>query len=258
MQTSVQNESAVRMWSGKLLINDSNVGLLDNATLNVVWNVAEITASNWKLPPRKKPEEITFSADLYEIDLSVLQEIDKHGVLSSTTGTETSTSDEISSWFDTDKTYVLENQNGDGTQPTITEVSGTTDGVLAEWDDYYIVEDNNGDFAIVFEDTTEATSLSTTDQVITVSYDYTPNVSEKITFSDVVKLIQFNKVEFVNTDENGKEFTVRIPKAYWNSDYELSYSADDALDETMTVPITFKAYPDTNNELLEIVDEQAV
>lgn len=62
----------------------------------------------------------------------------------------------------------------------------------------------------------------------------------------------------MNTDENGEEFTLTIPKAYNTENLTLSFVSDDAVDETMKVPIKLTAFPDDNNTMLYIEDEQSV
>ena len=86
---------------------------------------------------------------------------------------------------------------------------------------------------------------------------YTPN-TKKITFSDLSKLVSYYEAQFINTDENGKEFTLTIPKAYSIENLQLGFVSDDAVDETMKVPIKLTAFPDDNNIMLHIEDEQSV
>ena len=75
MQTTVQNEKSVRMWSWILKINDINVWLLVWATLETEIITAQIVADNGKLPPRKKIKSATFKATLLEINLENMKKI---------------------------------------------------------------------------------------------------------------------------------------------------------------------------------------
>lgn len=75
MQTTVQNEKTVRMWSWILKINDINVWLLNWATLETEILTAQIIADNGKLPPRKKMKSATFKATLLEVNLENLKKI---------------------------------------------------------------------------------------------------------------------------------------------------------------------------------------
>jgi len=94
--------------------------------------------------------------------------------------------------------------------------------------------------------------------VLDADYAYTPNTKKTITFSDLSKLVSYYEVKFVNTDENGKEFTLTIPKAYSTENLTLNFVSDDAVDETMKIPIKLKAFPDDSNIMLVIDDEQSV
>ncbi len=52
MQTQVQNEESVRLWSWILKVNWVNVWLLKEASIELDTAVAQIKADNGKLPPR--------------------------------------------------------------------------------------------------------------------------------------------------------------------------------------------------------------
>ncbi len=62
----------------------------------------------------------------------------------------------------------------------------------------------------------------------------------------------------MNTNENGKEFSLTFPKAYSNETLNLSFFSDDAVDETMKVPIKLTTFPYDNNTMLYIEYEQSV
>lgn len=93
--------------------------------------------------------------------------------------------------------------------------------------------------------------------VITADYTYTPHASKTYTISDVVKLVTFYEVEFINTDENGKLFRITLPKAYTGGNFEFGFASDDAIDEVMKLPLTMKAYPDDDGVMVQIYDEQS-
>jgi hypothetical protein len=100
--------------------------------------------------------------------------------------------------------------------------------------------------------------LSNQTGVLTADYTYIPSTKKTITFSDLSKLVSYYEVKFINTDENGKEFTLTIPKAYSTENLTLNFVSDDAVDETMKVAIKLTAFPDDNNVMLVIDDEQSV
>ena len=75
-----------------------------------------------------------------------------------------------------DQAYVIANQNGDGTVPTINSVTGSVDGLLVTLDDYDFVKVQGG-WAIVIHDTVTVTTLA---QTFTINSDYTPSSGKKI------------------------------------------------------------------------------
>lgn len=101
------------------------------------------------------------------------------------------------------------------------------------------------------------TALTLTGIGLNSTYSYTPNASRTYTYSDVVKALSLYEVRFENTDELGKKFKVTIPQGYNVENLKLGFGSDDKLDETMKFPISFEAYPDSQNRMLIIEDEQA-
>lgn len=75
MQTTVQNEKSVRLGNGVLKVNNVNVGLIKDASLEVTRLTAVIKAHNGKLPPREKTESVMFRATLMEINMVQLNQI---------------------------------------------------------------------------------------------------------------------------------------------------------------------------------------
>jgi aspartate 1-decarboxylase len=126
---------------------------------------------------------------------------------------------------------------------------------LSEGSDYevYIGDGSNGELGYTY-----IVPLTSQSGVLDADYTYTPNTKKTITFSDLSKLVSYYEVKFVNTDENGKEFTLTIPKAYSTENLTLNFVSDDAVDETMKVPIKLTAFPDDSNIMLYIEDEQSV
>lgn len=243
-QTTAQNEKAIRFGSGVLKIDGTNVGLLDNANLAINFNMVQIRAHNGYLPVKKKLESIQFTAELYEVHLPIIQEIDSHGVLTNVAASPVNVTDEDLGTDLTDGTPVkIANANGNGT--AVTSVSVTAGG--SAFTDFEIFVQDGDSYLLPTANATGA---------ILISYTYTPNASRKITFSDVAKLVSYYEVKFENTDENGKKFSITIPKGYASGNMALNFVSDDAVDETMKVPVELTAFPTATGEMLIIEDEQ--
>ena len=75
---------------------------------------------------------------------------------------------------------VVENQNGDGSLLTINSVTGGTDGLLVANTDYFVGQNAAGQTVITIID---SATVTTEAQTMTIDYDYTPNATEKLSFS---------------------------------------------------------------------------
>lgn len=253
-QTQVQKTKAIRFGSGVLKIDGTNLWLLDNAQLVVAFNVVQLRAHNGYLPVKKKIENIEFSAELYEVHLDNIQKIDSHGVLSNTAWSLVNVTGEVlGTWWTVWSPIKLANKNGNNTE--VGSIVIDEDGSpLTNGTDYevYVADGSNGELGYTY-----IIPLTPQAGVLDADYSYTPNTKKTITFSDLSKLVSYYEVKFVNTDENGKEFSLTIPKAYNTENLTLSFVSDDAVDETMKVPIKLTAFPDDNNIMLYIDDEQS-
>lgn len=68
----------------------------------------------------------------------------------------------------------IENQNGDDSAITVNSVTAWTDWLLVADTDYYIGQNEAGEYGIFIIDSVTVTTLS---QTMTLDYDYTPNAS---------------------------------------------------------------------------------
>jgi len=68
----------------------------------------------------------------------------------------------------------ITNQNGDGSAITVNSVTGATDGLLVAGTDYYVGQNDDGEYGIFIID---SATVTTETQDITIDYDYTPNSS---------------------------------------------------------------------------------
>jgi len=254
-QTQVQKTKAIRFGSGVLKIDGTNLGLLDNAQLVVAFNTVQLRAHNGYLPVKKKIENIEFTAELYEVHLDNIQQIDSHGVLSNTAWSPVNvTGEALGTGWTIGSPLKLANKNSANTEVGSIIIDADA-SALSEGSDYevYIGDGSNGELGYTY-----IVPLTSQSGVLDADYTYTPNTKKTITFSDLSKLVSYYEVKFVNTDENGKEFTLTIPKAYSTENLTLNFVSDDAVDETMKVPIKLTAFPDDSNIMLYIEDEQSV
>lgn len=248
MQTTAQNTKAIRFGSGVLKIDNVNVGLLDNARMTLAYSIAQIKAHNGVLPIKKKIDTAEITAELYEVDLDNIAKIDSHGVLVNTPATAVNVTDEdLGTGLTANTPVALANANGNGA--IVTGVTLTAGGTTVTASNYELFVKGGVCYLLPTANQTGA---------ILIDYTYTPNTKQTITFSDIAKLVAYYEVSFVNTDENGKEFSITIPKAYSGEGLDFGFVSDDAVDETMKVPVKFTAFPDDNNVMIRIEDEQAV
>lgn len=255
MHTAPQNVKSVRFGSGILKAGGLNLGLLDDAVMAVVYQVLNIKANNGRLPVKKRIESVDFTASLYEINLDNIAAIDTHGVVTSVTASSTPVvAEPHGTWWTVGVPFKLNYKNAANTiVSTIVIKSWAT--TLTDNTDYdtYVGDGTNGDLGYTY-----IVPLTVNAWVITAWYSYTPNASKKMVFSDIVKLVNYYALEFINIDEDGKEFKMTIPKAYSMENMSFGFVADDAVDQTMKMPVKFTAYPDATNQMLIIEDEQAV
>lgn len=255
MQTSAQKPTSIRLWSVEMKLDWVNIGLLENAKLEVAYNVLNIKAHNGRLPPRKKVENVKVTAEIWELFLDNLAKIDSHGVFTNIASTPVViTAEALWTGWVVWKPIKLGNKNGANTV-----VSSII--IKANWSALVL----NTNYAIYVWDginwenwCTYITPMTANALVITADYTYTPNTTKKAVWSDVTKLLSTYELKMINTNENGKKLTVTIPKGYSTSAMSWSFVSDDSVNEVMKMPFEWEAFPDALNQLLVIEDEQAV
>lgn len=249
-QTQVQKANAVRLGSGVLKIDGTNIGLLNNAALTVEYNVIQIRANNGYLPSKKKPSRVALTAEIYEIDVANLLLVDGAGDVANIADTPVNVAGEaLGTGWTVGTPIKLANKNGNGTIVTsiVIDAAGSP---LTAGTDYKAFLDSDG-FTYILPLTVQA-------GVLDADYTYTPNESQKYTIKDVARLLTTHVVTFENTDENGKIFKITIPKGNSANNIVLGFVSDDAVDEAMTLPVEFVANPDEDNVMVFIEDEQSV
>lgn len=241
-QTTVQKSQAVRIGSGVLKIDGTNIGLLDNAKMVVEYNTIQIRAHNGYLPAKKKPSSVKITCEIYEIDPTNLALVDWGGVATTVAGTPVNVTGEVLNTWVVGTPIKLANKNGDGTVVTSIVVTGATAGT-----DYDVVL-LNGDTYIV------PTGAKTAP--LNVAYTYTPNAKTVYTIKDVARALETHELRLENTDENGKKFSMIIPKGYSSGNLDIGLVSDDSVDEATKLPIEFTAQGDDMGRLVYIEDEQ--
>jgi len=254
MQTPVQRSESIRMWSGILKIDWVNIWALKWSWLEVSFLIAQLKFANSKLPPRKKLDEVKFSAEIVELYLDNLAKIDGIWDLVNTPWTSVTITDESYWLVWTAYTPIkLLNKNGDNTKVVLTEVKAWWTTVT--WTSYttYIWDGTNWE---LWE--TYLLFKSVQAWEITMTYNYTPNTRKTLTYSDLLKILSLYEVTFENTDENWKKFGIKIFKWYSVSNLSFDFPEDDDLESVSSIPVEFMWYPSDNNKLFEIFDEQSI
>lgn len=243
-QTTAQKEKAIRFGSGVLKIGGLNIGLLDNAKLNVEYNVIQIKAHNGNLPAKKKPSSVKMTAEIYEIDPVNLALVDWGGNVTNFTATPVNVVGEVLASWVVWVPIKLVNANANGDKVTAVVI-----GALVLNTAYRVFALNGSSY---IEPLTAQTAP------LLVNYTYTPASKKRYTISDVAKALATFEVVFENVDENGKKFSITIPKGNASGNLELWFVSDDAVDEVLKLPIEFTANADASNVLVYIDDEQNV
>lgn len=119
--------------------------------------------------------------------------------------------------------YKIENQNGDGSAPTINSVTGGTDSALTADDDYHLVVNDNGEYGIVLNTVAGGGTITTLSQDVVIDYDYTPNAREDLTFSIDFQESPRLYVKIVATDDDSNTRTIIMDDASFEGTYGIEF-----------------------------------
>lgn len=257
MQNSVQKVKSVRFGSGTLSISSdgwsswTNLGALKEAKLNVTKSIIEFVVDNAKMPPKVKIDEATFSANLYEIALENLQEIDGLAIYSTVNATLQTVVWEAHGTGWTINTPIkadFKNANNTAVGSIVVKNNSTT---LTINTDYRTFVGADG-YTYILPVTAQTGA-------ITFGYTYTPLASKEQLYKDIVKTLALSRFKFVNVDEDGKEFGIEFYEGYNRAGIEAQFVSDDTTDDALNIPIEIKAYPVAGSQnLFRIFDEQDV
>jgi hypothetical protein len=269
VQTSVQNSGTIRLPDGCKVEYGADVGSLvdvgaidGDVSAELTYDVFKVDSANaGTVANQIKNMVMNLSFNLMEVNLENIANLSggmatTEDVAGSTVSgaTQTVTS---GNWA-YNKFILIENQNGDGSAITVNSVSGGTDGTLTEDTDYYVGQNEVGEWGIFVID---STNVTTTSQDLTIDYDYTPNSGKKLNAGTSTLELTGKVVRFTHTDENSKKFQLTVWSAKPSSGFTLTFPAA-TNDTVMTVPISLEGQLDTSRadgkQLFELLDEQGV
>jgi hypothetical protein len=248
----------VRFGSAILYIGASfsgltNVGAIRELVFNHKGETLEIPFDNTaSMKFFKKGDKGSFTFQLGEIDLSVIAQLEDGLIDLDTTAASlvSGATQVIASGALADKQFIaFEHQNGDGTAPTIVSVVGATNGALtAAADDFELVLNDDGRYGLVFN-VTEGAALTTMAQVITITYDYTPNASKTITFNDFGQKTEY-VARIVNTNADGLVLRIDLTAVTNITPLSFPFQSDEG-DDVATIELELEG------TIVEIYDEQS-
>lgn len=266
-QTTVQEANTIRFGSATVYVGEDesslvNLGAMRGITFEESWDKTRVMADNaGEVSLGVRNPQAALSGDLMEVNLENLHLL-RGGIdnLETVEGTEVTgeTQTETQGDWGYGEIILIDNQNADGTQNNITDVSGSTDGSLTEGDDYEIVQDSLDRWGVIILEA--GTITSTESQDITITYDYTP--AEKYVMESGGNVsIDPRVVQIVNENAAGEQFIITIFKATTEEGISLEFPADEDEDPLMT-SINLNGTLDANREpgqaLFRIEDEQGV
>lgn len=253
-QTTIQVTEAIRKGSVRVLVGDDfgslvDIGALRDPILNSLAENQEIEFDNVdSLKKFVKGKKVQVTFNLAEINLTNIAQLDS-GLVSLTTvaGSLVSGATQlvVSGGWNFNQFIKIENQNGDGSAITVNSVTGATDGALVEDTDYYVTQNENGEYGIMIIDSVDVT---TEGQNVTIDYDYTPSASKKLTFNESGNKT-LKAMRLINIDENDKEFRIDIENGTNFAPISIDF-AGDIEDNVAILPVDFQG------DLVEWVDEQ--
>mgnify|MGYP001689466895 FL=1 len=229
-----------------------NLGALKNASLKITKQKTELTFDNAKMPPKVKILEAILSAELYELSLESIKNINGLGEFSLTNGTQQNKTQIIKAGsLQANTAFVLEGQNADGSKPTITSVTydkGAANTARAENTNYSLAK-VDGKWALVFK--------AAVDKDVEVVYKHTPAKSKQLLFKDVISNQSLSKYKFENENWDGKVIMIEFFEGFNNSDnFEISFKSDDETNDASSMQVEIKAFPTKDKKLFRIFDEQ--
>jgi len=262
------NTNVYVFGSGKFEIGDDvgsleDVGSLRGAVFTESWDEVEIETDNAGKPIKRiKNQKASLKAGILELDIEKLYAF-RGGldVYDTDAAAKVEDYDQIIATGDWAFNQFIEcdKQNADLSVLQIdaqgyVDVTGSTDGALANVTDYDMVKDpGSGKWGIIVKD---SATVTTEAQQLTISYDYTPPAARYLT-SGGKYLIDDKVVRLTHTDSAGKVLRLTLYKAAIAGGLELTFPSDDS-DDVMEVPFemggVLDVSRDAGDQLYEIYD----
>ena len=252
-QTTIQKPDALRYGSVILYVGDDfgsliNVGAIRNMSFEHKAENVEVVFDNApSIKKFKNGKKGSFVFDLAEIDVSTFYYTDDGlGVATNIAGVLTPVSDESVILTGNDS-KALANKNGDNTEVgniVVTDNTGVTTYVLNT--DYTVQLGADGFTRIA----RIATGAIGDGEEVHVDYEYTPNVSKKLTFN-TGGTKAYKVARIVNTNNDGKTFRIDLDNVTNIKPLTTPFQGDDS-DDIMVISM------ELDGEVVEIVDEQSV
>lgn len=139
-------------------------------------------------------------------------------------------------------TFILmDHWDGDGTAPSITSVVQETATSLTADTDYFLMQDDNGQWGIMIID--NATTDNT--KAVTITYSYTPNASVAYYTGGKTEVPTFY-IRFTNTDEDGQivRWTM-LGQTNITDGEEITFPKYNAEDTRIKIPVKTKTRLDS-------------
>lgn len=137
--------------------------------------------------------------------------------------------------------FLIANQMGDGTAPTITSVTGSVDGALVANTDYFLIKLPEAGWAIYVKD---STTVTTELQNLTIVYNYTPAAQVKLTRGGV-KVITPIELAFQTINSDGDYVQYFFYKCFSDGADGHGFGAEGSA-EPITMDLKLTAKTDIN------------
>jgi hypothetical protein len=239
-QTTVQNSAHIRFGSAKVLIGAvgatpaTNLGAMNGVEVRETWTPVEVKSDNAGiLTERIKDHKVTVTGTMLEMDLSKLYTLrggasGTDGYSAATASKETGHEEQITFAADALAQRIPHPNFPLGTKTilTITSVTSATGGAGTAYlveDDWSIFMDPEGYTWLVRAPAGDITAT----QTVYVIFDYTSHTSKTLT-SGGKNTVSPVSMKLVSTDENTKDLTVDVYKAYYREGIDIPFQSDDA------------------------------
>ncbi len=125
--------------------------------------------------------------------------------------------------FDFTNFFVLDGQNGDGTAPTVTTVTGSVDGVLTAVTDYNLVQKTFNKVTLWGLEFVAGGAIADLTQEMDVVYTYTPAASAGVTLDIGQVSTKYLKVVVVAVRDDGSRYSYTLDRASIASEYVTEF-----------------------------------